>query len=231
MRPARFLGLVVALALAAGACGGGDDDAVGTGPTTTAAGTEATSSTTGPDDGAGAGDPTATTLGPVNQVGGTLPGTASGGTTEVNGPAADLTGEEICSLLPATAAVAALGVDDVVASAGTTDTPQCSYRFTAPDGSPTDATVAALRTDVDLGGRYGADAFTFVVDLNVAAAQTPVNQTPLGIGDQSVLLTGDTLYMAVLQLGARIVTVLLNVDAGDVDAVTDLAQAAAVLTP
>lgn len=243
-----LLGLVVSLALVAGACGGGDDDdteAVDDGTATTA--------TTGsPDDGdtstttPGGGDGAATTsvsepgttdgTGGTNGTGGESdpadPGTGGAAPSDASAAAPDMTSQEICALLPAETASAALGIADIVAAPGTTDTPQCSYQFARADGAQTDATVAALRTAGDMGGKFGDDAFAYVVEINKAAAQNEVTETPLDFGNNAVLLTGGRLHMAIVQVGGRIITVLLNTDSGDAAAVAALAQAASVvLTP
>lgn len=243
MRRSGWVGVVLAVALVTGACGGdGDDDEpaadsteatddTATDDTATDGSSTAGSDTTAPGgEGTGATDTTA----PGDDGGegeGTEGSTDPGpeATDPGSGPGGELTGEDICQRLPADVAGAALGIDGVTSSPGTSGTPQCSYGFTGPNDIETDATVAALRTVEDLSDRSGAEAYTHVVDLNVQAAQGEVTQTPLEVGDDAVILTGQTLHMAVIRYGERIVTVLLRVEAGDVAAVTRLAEATTVL--
>jgi hypothetical protein len=231
-----LLGFLVSVALVAGAtgCGGGDDDATGTGDaaTTTLAPGDVGATTLPGDDGSNndgssedGGDASATTT-PGDSSG------SGGGGLDASVAAPDMTSEQICAAMTANQVGTALGVRGVTASPGnTTGTPQCSYHYTLDSGEATDATIAVLRSQADMGGRFGDDAFQFVVDLNKAAAQTPVTETPLEVGSQAVLLTGSTLYMAIVQLGGRIVTVLVNTDAADAGSVTGLAGQTIVLAP
>jgi hypothetical protein len=247
VRRTPIIGLLLSFTLAIGATGcggGGDDDAGGGDATTTTSVTGAdgssttvadgSSSTLPGDDGSGTeegGATTATTAG--NGTGGTDTSTGGdGGGLDASAAAPDMTSGQICTLMPANMVGTALGVRGVVAEPGAdTGTPQCSYKFNLDSGQQTDATIAALRSQADMGGRFGADAFDFVVSLNKAAAQDPVTQTPLEVGNQAVLLTGSHLYMAIVQLGGRIVTVLLNTNAGDAGSVTGLAGQTIVLAP
>lgn len=240
MRRAGFGGVVLSLALLAGACGGGDDEGTDDPDTT-----EATDDTTT----GGSGPEGSVTTAPGGAEGGTETtapggegGDGSGGTEGEGGtggedggddqPApGELTSDDICRLLPADAAAGALGVDPVTTTPVTSGTPQCSYAFTGADGVDTDATVATLRSAEDMGGRTGTDAYTWVVDLNIEAAAGEVTQTPLSFGDEGVVLTGETLHMAVIRYGDRIVTALLRTNAGDLAAITALAEATTVLAP
>ena len=143
-----------------------------------------------------------------------------------------LTSEEICARVPAARVAAALGIGSVEPRRSESSTPQCAYAFEGPDGVGSNATIAALHPDGDLGGRRGADAFDHVVTSNRAAVgDRPLDETRLDVGDQAVLMTTDRLHFAVVQFGPRIVTTLVRSRVADRPAATALTEATAPLAP
>jgi hypothetical protein len=137
----------------------------------------------------------------------------------------DLSADEICDRIPADDVEAALGISPVVASPSSTATPQCSYVFETDDGTRSDATIAALRTEEDLGGRRGEDAFDYVVDLNSSASRdADLTRTELSVGDRAILLSGGNLHFGVIQLGPRIATTIVSARAADAVAAADLSR-------
>jgi len=182
--------------------------------------------TTGGTEGGSTG--TAGDSGDTGDTGGTAGDTDGSGTNA--GPPADLTSEQICTLVSAARVGAAVGRNDVTSEPGQSPTPQCSY--TVPGETPAEATVAALRAEGDLAGRVGAEAYDYVVDTNLAIAKgQDVAQRPLDVGDEGVVLSGANVHMGVVRFGSRIVTVLVNAQAGTADMVAAIAREIAPLAP
>lgn len=185
----------------------------------------------GSDDEPGSGDPAADSVaGPEPAV--EPEPTVAPESTETDPPAAappDLTSADVCGLFDAAAAGAALGlIVDSAEPADATGTPQCAYTFTGADGVMTNATVAAQRADGDLGGRVGADAYDFVVELNRSmAAGTEVTESAVAAGAQGVVLHGEALHLGVVQTGGRIVNTIVTTGAAEPAAVVAFTEAAA----
>lgn len=141
---------------------------------------------------------------------------------------ADLTSAEVCERFDAAAAGEALGITVDAAEAGdATGTPQCAYTFTGADGVMTNATVAAQRADGDLGGRVGADAYDYVVELNRSMASgTEVSESPVAAGDQGIVLHGEALHFGVVQNGGRVVTTIVTTGSAEPAAVVAFTEAA-----
>jgi hypothetical protein len=147
--------------------------------------------------------------------------TAVSADTTVEDPSASapdappISGQEICDLVSGDVVGTALGItiDHVVAS--TSDTPQCAYVFADATGADDNVTVAAMRTEEDLGGRTGDDAFAYVADLNrTISAGGDTTETELEAGDRATLFAGSTLSLGVIDIGGRIVTVIVPPSTG-----------------
>jgi hypothetical protein len=185
--------MLTLVALATVSCGSGSDDSNGT----VAAEDSAVTAAPAADDSAAAASPPDTD--PVD--------------TEPASPPADaLTGAQICERLDVAVVAAALGVEVTGATPDDASTPQCSYSFVTAAGTPTNATVAFMRPDGDLGGRVGVEAYEYVVSLNRSiAADAEVVELPAG--DAATRLSGASLHLGVVRLGDRVVTLI--VAAGD----------------
>ena len=124
---------------------------------------------------------------------------------------AALTGAEICQLLPAVDVGEALAFEVSDAVADDTSTPQCAYHYTRADGTFDNVAVAALRSVEDLGGRTGKDAFDYVVEINRGfAAGTEVTETEISAGDGAIVLVGESLNFGVIDVGGRVVTIIVS---------------------
>lgn len=124
-----------------------------------------------------------------------------------------LTGQQICDRLPPQTVGAAIGLDVGLAEADDSGTPQCAYEYTNGAGATSNLTVASMRPD-DVGGLTGNDAYEFVLDINrQVAGDTEVEESTLDAGDGATVLMGASLYLGVLRVGDRVVTLI--VPAGD----------------
>lgn len=254
MRPRWLVGALAASLVLTGACADiGDSGAASStatpAATATPSGEDGPGSTASPtpsdtdqrpdgdpatSDGDGSTDGAAGTTDPGDGEAGQDADTPEGRGAGADGDAGEtvLAAEDVCRRLPAREVAAALGVDSVAASPGTSDTPQCSYAFRTDDGIATDATVAALRPEEDLGGRRGEAAFDHVVERNRRATPgAEPRMTELDVGDRAVLLSGDNLHLGVVQLGWRVVTTIVHTEVADAAAASALARTADVLAP
>lgn len=143
----------------------------------------------------------------------------------------ELTAAEICRRIAGSEVADALGVDSTEGSPSTSATPQCSYVFATDGGGRSDATVAVLRTNEDLEGREGRDAFDYVVKLNRDASRSELDVTEMSIGDRAVLISGNTLHFGVVQLGTRIVTTIVSSRVADAKGAIALSRLTSALAP
>ncbi len=153
-----------------------------------------------------------------------------------NGAPADMTSQQICDTLTADTVSAALAV--TVDSAAPVDggTPQCSYNYTTDEGVATNATVAVQRSEADLGGLTGTDAYVYVLDVNRSLASgTEFTETPINVAGEGVVLSPestDGLHLGVAEVNGRVITTIVSASAGDtIDAIGFTEIAAGVLTP
>ncbi|MEX0875373.1 MAG: hypothetical protein WD646_02295 [Actinomycetota bacterium] len=211
MRTLRVVASAVVLAALLSACGGEGTETAETADR--GAGSTARAETNG-----------------ANQTGRSQGDAANDGRGSGRSSPGDLSADEICDRIPADDVEAALGISPVVASPSSTATPQCSYVFETDDGTRSDATIAALRRQEDLGGRRGEEAFDYVVDLNSSASRdADLTRTELSVGDRAILLSGGNLHFGVIQLGPRIATTIVSARAADAVAAADLTRLASVL--
>jgi len=162
-------------------------------------------------------------------------GTGTGGTP------ADLTGREICDTLTADTVSAALAVTVDSAEPVEDGTPQCSYSYTTDDGVLATATVAVQRSEDDLGGRSGTEAYEYVLELNRdlasgdLASGSEITETPINVAGQGAVLSPpdtDGLHFGVVEVGGRVITTIVSASAGDsIDAIGFTEIAAGILTP
>lgn len=140
-----------------------------------------------------------------------------------------MSSEQICSRVTAAHVSQETGLDIVdTEPAVATKTPQCGYYFAGADNSLTNATVSVLRPAEDMDGRSGAAAYRHAVALNRDAAASSglaVQETNLGVGDESILFENDLLRYGIIRYGDRIVTVILTAPSADHAAAVALASA------
>jgi hypothetical protein len=123
-----------------------------------------------------------------------------------------LTAEEICERLPFDSVGAALGLDVGLGEPSAMDTPQCSYTYGSED-TTANVTVASMRPE-DVGGRSAREAYGYVVEINRSiAGVTDVEEVELDAGNGAVRISGPALHLGVVQVGDRVLTVV--VPAGD----------------
>ncbi len=143
---------------------------------------------------------------------GVIPGTT---TTEAVSDLPQLTGAQICAAVDAASVTAALGLQITEARADDAATPQCAYLYTAANGAQSNLTIAAMRSEEDLSGRTGTDAFAYVVQLNQGAPGEVQLADVDGAGNRAVHMSGAALHFGVIQVESRIITVVLPVTDAD----------------
>lgn len=128
------------------------------------------------------------------------------------GPAvAALTAEEICERLTLQSVGSALGLDIGLAEPSTMDTPQCSYSYDA-GGVASNVTVASMRPE-DVGGLGAGAAFDYVVEINrMVAGDVDVEEVTLDAGDAAIRISGPAMHLGVVQVGDRVITVIVSAD-------------------
>jgi hypothetical protein len=137
----------------------------------------------------------------------------SGDDTEeaTDGDDAELTAEDICSMLTGDAVTDATGLEITEVEASESSTPQCAYNFSSENGPDSNLTVAATRytsSDAPL-----EDAFASVVDVNLSVAGgTDVEQTDVDAGDEAVILSGTGLDLGILRVGNVLATLIVPKD-------------------
>jgi hypothetical protein len=129
--------------------------------------------------------------------------------TETGGPSVEpLTAEQICERLTLGSVGAALGIDIGLAEPSEMDTPQCEYSYDA-DGATSNLTVAAMRPE-DVAGLAGAAAYDYVLSVNRSVAgDVDVEEVTLDAGDAATRISGPAVHLGVVQIGDRVVTVIV----------------------
>ena len=162
----------------------------------------------GSDDGDDAADDAVTTSVPDTEL-----------VTDTGGETVEaLTGEEICSRLTIASVAADTGLDVIRAVPDDRATPQCAYEYDNDTGAVWNLSVASMRPqDVN-----GLDAFDFVVRINETVAGADADTQVVSAGESAVRLSGTALHLGVVQVGDRVLTVIIPVDDVDPDAVDQL---------
>lgn len=127
----------------------------------------------------------------------------------------------ICERLTVDSVAADTGLDVVLATPDDSATPQCAYEYTNDTNGVSNLTVASMRSE-DVGGLTGRDAFDFVVEINTAIAGADAEIQEVTAGDSAVRLSGSSLHLGVVQVGERVLTVIIPVDDVESDAVDRL---------
>ncbi|MDZ4825289.1 MAG: hypothetical protein SGJ13_02355 [Actinomycetota bacterium] len=136
---------------------------------------------------------------------------------------AALTSEEVCAAVTGDDVGDALGVTVTEAEPQDSGTPQCHYGYSLESGPTSNITIASMRSDEDLGGRTGEDAYDFVVDINRASADDgDMQEVELDSGDNATRFTGNSLHLGVVVVDGRIFTVIVPADDVPADAVDAL---------
>jgi hypothetical protein len=155
---------------------------------------------------------------PTGSVTGSVTGSTTGSATE---PLEALSGEEICGRLSLASVAADTGLDVTRATPDDSSTPQCAYEYTDDTGGVSNLTVASMRPE-DVGGLAGRDAFDFVVQINESIAGDDAESQVVSAGGAAIRLSGSSLQLGVVQVGNRILTLIIPVDDVDSDAVDRL---------
>jgi hypothetical protein len=123
--------------------------------------------------------------------------TAAGATTDATGDPAEVDGDDsdttassdattdesgadICGALTGEMVSAAIGVTITATDGFGLGTPQCSYSF-EDEGTITTVSVAAQRTDEDLGGLTGRDALELAVSANEAMVENEAESSDVSV--------------------------------------------------
>jgi hypothetical protein len=147
--------------------------------------------------------------------------TADDSSTDATDTTEALSGATICERLTVASVAADTGLDVVMATPDDTATPQCAYDYTNDTGGVSNLTVASMRSE-DVGGMTGSDAFDFVVEINTSIAGADAETQEVSAGDAAVRLSGSSLHLGVLQVGDRVLTVIIPVDDVETDGVDRL---------
>jgi len=145
-------------------------------------------------------------------VAATEPVDSSGEAIDNDAALAALTAEEICERLPFDSVGAALGLDVGLGEPSAMETPQCAYTYDS-GGTTSNVTVASMRPE-DVGGRSAGEAYDYVLEINRGiAGDADVEEAQLDAGNGAVRISGPALHLGVVQVGDRVLTVI--VPAGD----------------
>ena len=132
-----------------------------------------------------------------------------------------ISGEEICERLTVASVAADTGLDVVRATPDEDATPQCAYEYTDETGGASNLTVASMRSQ-DVGGLTGSAAFDFVVQVNESVVGQGAETQDVSAGDNAIRLSGTMLHVGVVQLGDRVLTLIIPVDDVNSDGVDSL---------
>ncbi len=146
---------------------------------------------------------------------------ANSATTATKDPTAALTPKEICDRLTVASVAADTGLDVVRASPDDGATPQCAYEYANDTGAVSNLTVASMRPE-DVGGLRGGDAFDFVVQINESVAGDGADIQEVSAGDAAIRISGESLQLGVVQVGDRVLTVIIPTGDVEPDAVDRL---------
>lgn len=144
--------------------------------------------------------------------------TPSGSTDD---PTDALSAEVICERLTVASVTADTGLDIVRATPDDSATPQCAYEYTSETGGVSNLTVASMRAE-DVGGLTGRDAFDFVVGINESIAGDGAETQEVSAGDAAIRITGASLHLGVVQVGERVLSLVIPVDDVESDAADSL---------
>lgn len=136
-------------------------------------------------------------------------------------PTDALGAEVICERLSVTSVAADTGLDIARATPDDSATPQCAYEYTTDTGGVSNLTVASMRAE-DVGGLTGRDAFDFVVEINEAIAGDGAETQEVSAGDAAIRISGASLHLGVVQVGDRVITLIIPVDDIGSDAANSL---------
>lgn len=132
-----------------------------------------------------------------------------------------LSAEVICERLSIASVAADTGLDIVRATPDDSATPQCAYEYTSDTGDISNLTVASMRP-ADVGGLTGSDAFDLVVGINESIAGDGADTQEVSAGDAALRISGASLHLGVVQVGDRVLTLIIPVDDVESDAVDRL---------
>ncbi len=132
-----------------------------------------------------------------------------------------ISGEEICERLTVASVAADTGLDVVRATPADDATPQCAYEYTTDTGGVSNLTVASMRSE-DVDGLAGSAAFDFVVQINESIAGDGAETQEVSAGDNAIRLSGTSLHLGVVQLGDRVLTLIIPIDDVNSDGVDSL---------
>ncbi len=143
-------------------------------------------------------------------------------TDATDDPTDALSAEVICERLTVASVTADTGLDIVRATPDDSATPQCAYEYTTETGGGiSNLTVASMRAE-DVGGLTGRDAFDFVVGINESIAGDGAETQEVSAGDAAIRISGASLHLGVVQVGDRVLTLIIPLDDVGSDAADSL---------
>jgi hypothetical protein len=119
-----------------------------------------------------------------------------------------MSAEVICERLSINSVASDTGLDVTRTIPDDSATPHCSYEYTNDDGGVSELTVSVMRSE-DVDGLTGGDAFDRVVQINTSAAGGKVDTQDVSAGDAAIRISGSSVHVGVLQLGDRVLTVVI----------------------
>lgn len=121
-------------------------------------------------------------------------------------PPADLTGQQVCDLVPSADVASALSVEVTATAPSGGGTPGCSYNY-REGSAQTNFLLSVMRTS-DVNGLTGSAAYDYAAEQNrrfaAGAPETPVS----GVGDKALFMDGSATNILVVQSGQRVLTLV-----------------------
>jgi len=140
---------------------------------------------------------------------------AAGGTSEATVAATGtdsgtdvLSGAVICERLSVDSVAADTGLDVTRAVPDDSGTPQCAYEYNNDTGAVSNLTVASMQP-ADMGGLTGTEAYDFVVEINETVAGDGAESQEVSAGDAAIRISGSGVQLGVLQIGDRVLTLII----------------------
>ncbi len=142
---------------------------------------------------------------------------ASSAVVETSGDQTEgMSGEIICERLSVDSVTSNTGLD-ITRARPDVATPRCTYEYTNDDNGISSLTVSVVRSE-DVDGLTGSDAFDRVVAANTSVAGGQVDTQEVSAGDAAIRISGSSTHVGVVQLGDRVLTVVIPVADVEADA-------------
>ena len=114
----------------------------------------------------------------------------------------------ICERLSVDWVAAVTGLDVTRAVPDDSATPQCAYEYNNATGAVSNLTVASMRPE-DVGGLTASEAYDFVAKINGSVAGDGAEIQEVSAGDLAVQISGSAVQLGVVQVGDRVLTLII----------------------